>query len=83
MTSSVASETHTGGDSGLRGSLGECWDTGYMPQPSEQGSRSSCHMLFWLLLPKISSIMYWARGGKVEVLHSQQSRAEPASSTDV
>lgn len=32
-----------------------------MPQPSEQRFRSSRHMLFWLLLPKISSIMYWAR----------------------
>lgn len=40
------------------------YNVGYLPQLSEQGFRSSRHTLFRLLLPEISSIMYWVRVGR-------------------
>ena len=39
-----------------------------MPQQFEKGFRSPRHMLFRPLLPKISSIVYWARVGRPRYL---------------
>lgn len=75
--SRVTGQVNTG-DTGLHAAAACCGTEDF----KEQGLKQSCHVLLWLTPRGISSIKVLGGGGNVGVLHSQQSKAEPAPLSD-